>query len=592
VADERLFGLRRAPADVNVTLFPSSPTSNAPSDWQQVDAIPLGHLPAGASKRLALVVTGFVCQVRTVGATPERGVLEVCMGLTGGARSTFHRARFSLRHESLKTTLWAGMPFTFIMVQQSAGTGRPAISDPTFGATTNTSAAEFGLYARLNWNGDTPAYAASATEPPLVRDVRWFWADMDELEALDLVLAERDESGALDWTSSNAIGASSQSWCLLHATYMQPSPTVPPPDLQHGAARSGAWVVESSARTNRPHPTGVPTPTEVPVVTTIGSMQRLETEVVEAFGRMRLTDQIASVVPVVQAHTMLAIRVDLGLTPQAGSYVASHGEATELYDGQPWTPYSRHEVSAPAAPVGVLQLACATFQVLEPGGNGFRAHTALEDQGATYPSAFAYVEGAASFGYQERIPVLDLQARTLPFEAVDEARLHFVRFWFQNSGPFAPASVTEISHAVFNRVHDQSLSAPKWVIPTPIELSLHGEGPLVGALPSPPYPPIAATPVRVSGHEIGRIRARAGYSRTWPNWIKPRRVLALTWGPLAASHGAAVSVFLRENRNFALPTPGGGESVAVTQRTPFSESRLPDGRVELTTEVTELVFTA
>lgn len=586
MADEVYFGTREAPSPKAVQLFASG---NAPSAWELVDALPLGALPSSASKRVAIVVTGVVCQVRTSGATPARGVLEVCLGLTSGARSTFHRATMSLAYERLHTQPLDGVPFTFVMVQQSAGGGRPAIVDPTFGATTNTAAAEFAVYARCDWNGDVPAYGIDPTLPPTIRNVSWFWADMDELEANGHVMADRSTSfSAAGWTGTNQIGATSETWVAFQSLYQKPlSAGSFLRTAAMGIDKGGALEVQTSVRTIRSHPGGTPTPTESAVRHCWGGFQRVEVDATAHYPRLTLEAPLSA-----DVFTCLAIRVDQNLAPQGGSYTADVGDVTELYDALPWTPYHAHEVSAPSNPVAVVQVSGVTFRVDDAAEYGLRNHPVLAGDPQSYPKAFVRVLGSVSEPSRELIPSIVIRPVILGFEQVDTSQAHYVNRWFTVSPPQRPTRTIEASLAAFNTVHDQSSSASKWVEPAPLELAMDPEGPLVGTLSAPPTPPNAAISTRVEGHRVGRVASPQGYSRTWPNWVRPRRVFSLSWGPLSASAGAAVVSFLQANRTFALTPPHGIADVAVTQRGPFQSSVLPDGRVEVTAEVTELIFTA
>ena len=594
----------------NGTVFQSSGSMGQGTNdsWQIASTFDMSQLTQGSAKRLAVLVTGRLCDFANFGTSPSTGLVEVALGLDSGLKGTTHRTVQTLLNclNNYGSGTEYGHQFSFLMVQQSS----PSVSDPDFGATTATNGGNnFVLWARGHWNDDAAAYSTTFS----LRDVQWLVLDMDVLEAEGYVAG----SAATDVTLSNTVqtvvnsqstslGSSGQSWLQLSSIYAQPT----------------GYLTGSPLVYTRPlFRTGVnnATPSSVSLSQmSVESYQGIGQSAVSALSSSRAADlrdcshalgvrviasgnqypqvlgkdptAMTSVVgnTIVRRSMLLNIRGD-ALDGWARNTTITDTEAGLI--GTPAAPFLASDKTRLVNNAGLnyaLQPVVLMTSGMDFGGalnNTQRAHhiRVMSDTGSPVYQPQRYTR---LLGYERHQSLSIYTTKVIPY-STRPLRLQMI-----NEIPGA-VQTTQFAELVMfhNTLNVSDVLTPPWSDLTPTQITITAEGPLVGSMNTLPVTPDVTQSLNIAGVRHGEVLGSQGYRRTWPVWIRPRRAYTLTWSAISAADAATLLDFLDANDSFAL-TPPHGVATPVVITGEVQSYRYPDGRKTISIQVSQLLWTA
>lgn len=602
--DIRYAGTYTEPAPVTITGIGFNPGPPAGDAWQIAAQLPANRLPQSTSKRMAIIVKGVIVDPTYTGAQPVRALAQVCLGSTSGTRSSLHQVGIPLREATLVAPGGnRGTPFMFIMAQQAV----PSITDPTFGATTNTVTTTFCLWARSAFDvGDT-----GLTTQFQVGDVQWLWIDMDAADPDVLVEVFRPAtpqqlsntaSGLMVFT--NNPGSTGNK--LLHfgcVSYTTRSYNLNAPCFEWGYSNTAGSFTGFSPVL----PVGSPlkwglnrTPLNPPFSFTYTLQHGCLWYSVHPGGiylpAVRGTDRLgasgsSATWTQVRAVTILTIRLDslLDFLVRQDATVANASTALTSTI-TPWysvyVPLERPQAAVTSGPTAFVH------GIVQAVGNewnyaGFGTDTSIVLSGlqASIGTDATRQEGASVMTWA-----------TIPFTPTTpdvQMRAYFPGSPLNTNNVFRNVNNVTMLTAFLTK-DPTNLPQPLDTDPTPTWVNWTGaEATGVAGLTEPPFEPEGAQQQGYVKPTQARIDGATGYSRTWPLFGQPRRTFTLQWTLARAADLQTMREFLRANNCFKIRDPlNTAVLIVVTQIAPYEvtwEGREAVSRVIV--QVAELIWT-
>lgn len=551
-----------------VTSIGSQPGPAGGDGWTRIATLPHGQLPSGSATRLALIVNGKIGGISTSGTGQRFGIVQVCLGDTGGLKSPYYRQQLCVT-EALPNV--EAVPFQFMVLFSAS----PSISDPLWGATWNNSSGnEFCLWARTYRNGDPATYACSF----LVGDVSWLWWDTNAIPSTDQLCDQYSPATptaltttpTLLWMGSNSPGsAADQKWLHFFNVVYQPrvrNCLAPSFQLGHGdAGGAGSFVAKigtGAARTwGMARMTGEIGGTEQTYLHHGAFWYQVQpTSVwlpaVKASDRPALAGNT-----VVHRVRYFGVRLDSladVLVRVESSVANSTGNLTTPPNWlDVWIALERQRTGVSTLPM-VLCHGIPQVTGRRAYGAALRTDTGRQ---LAFPQLLEQTDdqnwneatGRMAFsrsGFSPNLP--DIQYRA-----------HFV-------GGLSAATPTSYEVRDLTILQVYPVKEPD-VIPNvpptptgPVLLVPGRESADPSSLSDPPIAPNAATDEGMSA--LGtEIEGGTGYSRTWPLFAKVRRGFALLWDPIKHSDTLTLTAFLQSNPVFRITPPRESAKVAVAQ---------------------------
>jgi hypothetical protein len=603
--DIRYGGTYTEPSSTVVTGMGFTAGPPAGEGWQIVAQLPSAQLPASTSKRMAIVVKGAIVDVTTSGTSqPTRGLAQVCLGSTSGTRSALHQTAIPLR-EASQTAAGSqrGTPFMFMMVQQST----PSISDPTFGATTNTVTTTFCLWARSCYDFDTSTYLAQF----IVADVQWLWIDMDAADPDVLAevyrpatpqLLSNTASGVMVFTNNPGSAGNK----LLHIGCISYTPrqvllSAPAFEWGHSTTAGSFTGFNPVLPTGAPLRWGLNRAAGVPPSFNTLTVQHgclwygvhpggVYLPAVRGTDRLGTSGNAATWTQV-RAATILTIKLDALLdvfsrteTSVANASTSISSTAYEWFNI--FVPLERPQAAITSGPTafihGIVQSVGTEFSTAWISTN--------VAGGITNINAFVGTDQTR----QEGCSVM--QWGPIPFTPTTpdvQVRAHF---------PGAPTNQANVLRNVNNVTivtafltkDPSNLPQPPDTDPPPTWVNWTGaEATGVVGLTLPPFEPDGAQQMGYVKPRQARIDGATGYGRTWPLFAQPRRTFTVQWTLSREADIGTLRTYLRGNNCFKIKDPlNTATQIVVAQVAPYEVSwdgRYSVGRVIV--QVAELIWT-
>lgn len=592
-------GVHTDPGTASVTGVGSTNGPGGGDGWQVAATLPTAKLPSDSSIRLALVVKGRIGTIRHSGAEPFNGVVQVALGWSGSSSriSPWHLQNLSVREE--RHTVGGamdGFAFCFLMVQCAS----PSITDPTFGATWDTTAGKvLTLWARTYLNGDSPFSVQFE-----VSDVQWLWFDMDAIPSTDQLAEDYLPSTPVLLTTAtsnlylntNAPGTEGEKWLHLFRVFYEPrSAGQAAPWFQFGysttpasftgfvakVGTSGRWGQNRAAQ-YRAGPQQV--------ALSQGGMWYGVQPSGTFLPAVRCADRYSGVAAGTQTrvrrYTYVGIRLDnlLDVLSTTDDFV----ERASVNFFNPTTNWTQAYVPLERPATGVVSVPTVFVHGVVDAvvGESQAAAIQTELQSFHFPGGFCWVDAAK----QEAMSVMAWRETPWSPTAPDvQLRALFPGgLWNPNS----VRDVRDVSMVTAYLVRDpEYLPTAPGTVPAPVAINPGREGPALSGLPEPPLSHDAEIAEDVVAPEFARVDGDTGYSRSWPMFTVPRRRFLLRWSVAEASLASLVE-FLQDNRTFKVTPPEGGSMVAVSRISDVTVEWVDKPSAIVSCTVVELVLTS
>lgn len=573
--------LVQAPSTLTVASMGAGSGPPGGSGWQLVHVLPTTRMQAGA-RQYAFVVTGKIGNRQTNGTGIGRGMFQVCLGTTAGARFTHHRAS----HTAALPLGDDGIPFMFLVICSTA------VPDQVLGTSYDPAATQLCIWARTFWNGDPQTYAAQFD----VFDLTWLWWDLSAIPAGHWAVQSVSSGNLLPAAAgafsalSSPIGAAGEQWLHFQnvwyepRVYNQPSTQwamgyTPDGTVPSFVARIGAggWGM------SRVPPVPVGSLSEVGQIHQGGFWVHTHANSTTRAAAGGWSPSPGSTM--FWRYNHLAVRIDT-LTD-----VRVRTEGGPLLVGAPAASPTILDtavtVERPAAGIltepivlvhGVMREAPGTF-----GGHGARVY---ENGGGPWFGETVAPQVEASRGEGASSIAIGRRA----FQPASPAIQWKVGFAGSAGAPATPQTLRDFQFVAFHPVRDpENITTPPGGLPAPLIVAPDRQAPAVGSLLDPPSPPAAARPQR-SRTDRPTIRGGTGYRRSWPLGARPLAELSLQWGPMPRAEGHAVFDFLRANLSWRYTAPRAA-AVAVMSTTPPQMAAVDHRNVTVSVDVAILTFT-
>lgn len=567
------------PGAKTVSTMGSQPGPVGGDGWSVVAELPTARLQN--NHHYAFWVTGRIGNLRTSGATPQSGLVQLCLGDASGTKSPIQLVQFGAADQ---LGFGEGIPFAFLLVFSAS----PIVSDPVWGPVwPNASALQ--LLGRTWWRNDTPAYVVEWD----VTDLCWVWADLDAIPSTEQLVTVTTTQVALGSgagytnlaSAINSPGAADEKWVhFWTACYAPGVGAVPAFQTGRATGRNLAGFVPKNGTGGRlgygHRGTAVPG-----VQWHQGAFWAEEQDGAAYLPAIRGRDRVAGATPTqLLRFACLSIRLD---HLQA---VVIDGSAFELNLVED---FQQIFATPRRFPVELVGQARSWSPWMFVGGIPEMLVAQRRAHGIwTYSEAFEILAFSESFdqvqGPHEGVACYASGAAGL---GVTSQGIQYKSHWFERSWGGLYHHVRDIWFVCFFPVRDPDNAPP--VIPgvgAAIEIVPGAEGLGAGSLPDLPLQPdsaIGETP----NHKREQLLGITGYLRTWGTGGKPRRSLVLTWSPLSTAQRDTLLAFLASNQSFRFMPPN--ESVAVPMRqlatAKYSQLEAQTWRVDL--EVVELLHT-
>lgn len=568
-----------------ITGIGIAPGPSGGDGWQVVSFLPRTNLPEGVGN-YSLMVTGVLHNIRRIASTiaPQRGVVQLCLGLDTGAKSPLHQCVFSLNEQTLEGS---GIPFGFTMAQRPLAS--PTISDPFFGDSfDNDSGARWCIWARVYTNGDPLTYNYEFD----ISDLTWIWWDTGRIPAEDCAVEAYYPaspqpllfSQAFAHISPNQPGNAGEKWLFFGSVSYEPPigalGSQPAPVIQlgyttnSGVAGTVGYQPDSTLAGMVPK---IGTNTRwaqskgniviqnlnqgqgsVPIHSHWGFWygERPSGSFYPAFQARDRQSSGPAFSSRIRSYLFLAIRLD-NLFDVVGRYETEVVRATGNRFADPSRPDDPREGAAyvplERAQSGIVSSPCVMAHgiVSTVGRNDYLCEI-WTNRGVMIRGSSAFA--VANTARNEGASIMSFAQHGLtPSSPSVQYRMRFT------GGALAhPASipVRDISVLQFNFVRDADPEPALPATPSnPIVVSPGRESPSVASLSLPPHAPDSATDESFVEPEFGDIRGATGYRRTWPLFSRPRRQFPVTWSALLESQARDVMDFLQANPMFRHSLP-------------------------------------
>jgi hypothetical protein len=587
VTEIRYANLHKSPPALRVQTVGQTYGPPGGDNWQQVAVLPADTMPSG-SGQYAVIVTGKIGSHLLAGTGALRGVVQLCLGTTAGAR--FAHMRVSHPVTELLDE-WNGIPFQFVLLMSS---GFP---DPVQGSSFDPSSSQLCVYARTYLNGDAQSYYAEFT----VADLTWLWFDLARIPNTKWT-ADRDTAtanlvaaapSAFTRVSPSAFGAAGQIWLNFGNVWYEPRGNMAQaPRFQFFATPDGTWAsrvprVGSHGRwgQNRFPTTG--NLIEVPCLqqgcfwlyTHAGSTAKAGYSGQDPNSSAR-----------VFRWTHFAVRVD-DLPDFLGRSDGGELVAGVRVDG-PWRDtYVTKERPAPNP--GLLTEPIVMAHLVPTFGQQAASYAAWVTEAGRPELAFGDSQcfPQADGVRGEAVSAMSFGRRTFsPLSPAMQWRIHMVGS--QSLSPAALQQLYDLHFLQFHPVSDPAASStPPYPVPLPILVVPGQQSASAAALQPPPTAPSSATTDRIQDDRPG-INGGTGYVRTWPLGAKLLREFGLTWGPLAIADAQAVFDFLVANPAWRYTPPGGSALAVLNSTQPTLDADAGQLTAVVSVDVAVLVYTA
>lgn len=567
------------PGAKTVSTMGSQPGPVGGDGWSVVAELPTARLQA--SRHYAFWVTGRIGNLRTSGATPQTGLVQLCLGDASGTKSPVQLVQFGAADQLGEGE---GIPFAFLLVFSAS----PIVADPVWGPTW-PNASNLQLLGRTWWRNDVPAYVAEWD----VTDLCWVWADLDAIPAGEQLVTVETTPAALGsgagFTpcagSINTPGAAGETWAHFWSVAYEPGVGAVPA-FQAGRATGlglAGFVAKngSGGRLGYGH-RGTAT---AGVRWHHGAFWVEEQDGATYLPALRGRDRVAGAAPsTFQRFACLSIRLDnLEGVVHAGSAIETNlvDDFNQLFltnrrfpvelvgQARSWQPWLfvtgiPDLLVAQRRAVGVWTYS----EFLEL----FAYQLAHDQAEGPHEGVACYASGATGIGATS----LGIQYKSTWLERNWGGLYHHVRdIWFLAVYP----------------VKDPDNAPP--TIPSvgdPTEIVPGQEGLGVGSLSDLPLQPDSAVG-ETPNWKRESLQGVTGYRRTWGIFTAPRRSFLLTWSPVSTAQRDQLLAFLRANQAFRWTPPRELAAVPVVQlRAPvYAQDSAQTWRVDL--EVAELIYT-
>lgn len=578
------------PGTVEVSGMGSQPGPVGGDGWSIVSRLLFSDstMPSGAG-RFAIVVSGKIGNIRVNGATPSRGVVQLCLGFDTGAKSPLHKVNLPAVDQ---LGAIEGIPFQFVVLMDAA----TLVTDPFFGGTFDPAGgANFVLWGRTYWNGDPLTYSVTFD----VGDVSWLWWNMDAIPVADR-LAEHyypATPASLSTTltglylTTNTPGNDGEKW--LHFASVTYEPRVRnglAPRFDFGVTNTlGSFTGYSAAvgtggRWGQQRCLPVAGATEQ-VQLCQGAFWYQEQAGAIAQVGVRGADRQSTTATRVHRITYFAIKLD-NLLDVLARTEAEVANATCNLVSAPFFPSVYVPLERPST--GVVSLPCVIAHgIVQTTGLQSFDCCMLTDRDRYLD--FIDMAAQSDASRQEAVSVMsfsqngfapgqpDIQYRTL--------------FLGGLNAPPVSLPVRDISIVQFYFVRDPSVLP--YVPPSigaPLLLQPGRESASPASLPALPFAPDGDYP-EDSDREEARIDGATGYSRTWPLQAFVRRTISLAWSRLSAVDAKTLYEFLRDNPAFQLTPHRESTPIAVLQADQPVKRQVDAGVHMVTVRVVELIWT-
>lgn len=584
----RYFDRQSSPA---VRQVVNSQTSNPTGGWQLVEEIPTGRIPAG---KVAIFITCQVGNFQAFGSVPAtaNGLVQLCVGTSNGTRSLVHQWSYPAADFSTHSAL-LGRRATFLLLFDE---GFDENEFAAGGVWPDTAA--LGLYARVFYNGDTPAYGINFD----VSNVEIAWAILE-----DIPLGERHS-----WvTQTPAIvppaqvpqnplvyaepewAAIDETWLTFFVVYTRPA--VGPLGTESITDFSAQFVTAggvfnglvgyefggSGFGTSRCGPQSWNGPNVGNRRDTFGTFfcKRFEDSAREfrvAYTTIAAPGQETQI----REQRLVSIKLD-ALSPvlrRRDDQVAGLGE----YYGN--LAVTSREV---ALEVGNQQLTFepyvfANLEVEQQStAEAFNLYL-RDDSGEVYVDPPTYQRAAQNI----TTPNLLISSNGIGY---GDPGFRYELLALKRTVPVGVhQDVRNLTMCIFHPIREPDGQAP--TIPSvgdPVAIVPGAEGPTgAGTLTIPPNGQLEDAPEVTQE----RFEGHTAYVRTWGIWLKPRRRFALFWEPLSATDRDTVANEVRPGNIFAWTAPGGSTVVCgVVERPTITGLGAGTWRVQVA--VVELTYT-
>lgn len=583
MADETYYGMHNEPG---ATKSQGGGTFASPnSGWQVMARLPRALLPQGTAKRMGIMVTGQMGNVFHLGANPLKGQFQIALGLDGSLRSGEHVQRMGIVESQNVLGADIGQHFGFLMVQQAS----PAVADPEFGATTNTTASDFVVYGRMSWNTDQQLYSASFD----LMNVQWLWVDIDAMEANGHVQCLLDDSlNAMGPTpvplvsDAATFGAEGENW--MHFGAIQSLVLRPPglgsAQLQFGSSSVASPSYSSFTRSIEIRQTRGQNYTAAEH--TRQSQLAMWAETVPAGTYRREVWGADGVTPNnigERRVTVMSLRMDV--MESAAQYAGPFTE-TNIVPSVQLPNAIIHTL--PLQRLGQTELtAPIVFGCAQP----YRLLTNIPEsnRGVLADDGYAVIRDGTAFQYEgmfEHMPVLVFGQKTFP----PSTQAENVRFGLQRwTNDLFLWDMNQVSFTMAHPVYaPNNAPTPQWIEPNPTTLQVGREGTTIGSLPDVESVPNSQHPIDIAPIRLGKITGKQQYKRTWPVWQKARRRWQLEWGPIRDSD--TIVDWLLANPSFRFQPQHQTTKVSVVQSGPVDTEVLGDGRMMVRVKIVELIY--
>ncbi len=579
---------------VDVTGVGSQPGPGGGDGWQIVARLPKERLQA--SRHYAFFVTGHIEHVQWSGATPNRGLVQVCLGDSAGTKHPLYRAQVGLTDPSGE---FLAYPFQFLVLFSSS----PSITDPLWGSTWSN-AEDLVLWARIYRNGDPAAYSASCR----VSMISWLWFDLDAIPSgsqraeqyypgSPALNALSTASPAQHFLTVGSPGSIGEQWLHFVNVWFTPRGNgAGPAGFEHGYVTDGTWgtftgKVGTGGRWGHDTRGVWDTSAGEQPQSQIGGFFPLVKPSGAGFAiGFRGRDWHAVTGRATQVHRWryLGLRIGdlpnvsaLSLTNQAAqSQKAAH--VTQM--GQVFAP---HEPGASTAVTRSIYLAQGQLDAPAPGQRS-NSWAILTNRGSLIWPPASYVQQR---GANEGVPVLAFASQGLGY---DPLAVRYESALLRVDGEPAPQlwHIRDAHLVQLWLVQDPDILLPP-VSPAgaPVVIDPGRESIAVGSLLDPPTAPDGATPEQPERVRVAH-RGVTGYVRSWPRFVGMRRRWSLTWSVLRQAERDALDAFFRANVAFRWRPPMETSAVAIgaIERPRFVLVD-PTGLWTCSLEVAELIYT-